>query len=206
MGSIGANNSFSLTTGQQAYESRIRNSDIEYGAYFDANGNVLAEGKGNRDEVEFDGAEINHNVEQRVWNDEEVNFTHNHPENTIFSTDDIEAFETMENHSLRAVLPNGKSYTLIREQPRTERVYEYDPAIGDFKNIGYEGKKIAPAYDKEYSKVYDDRYRQLRKQLWTLSSEEYNRQEQALLRDVTSHMSKWLRKNARKYGYRFEEN
>ena len=204
VGSVGiVNTRFSVARGQVDYESRIRNSDIEYGAYFDANGNILAEGRGNRDEISFDAVEINHNVEQRVWRNEEVNFTHNHPENTIFSTNDIEAFEDMENHSIRAVLPNGKSYTLIREQPRTSREWVFNPRSGEYERT-FEPKKIAPAYDREYSKIYDNQYRQIRRDV-ALTPQQRQAAITKLDSDVTKHMSEWLRKNARRYGYSYEE-
>lgn len=201
MGGRGASGGVSepVNRRQREYEDSIRNSDIEHGAYFDREGNMLLQGTGNADEITFDPYEMNHQVEQRVWADEIVNFTHNHPENTIFSPEDIEAFERLENHSVRAVLPNGTNYTLIREQPRSSHEWIIDLKTGESRQ-SYEAKTIAEHYRKAYDKVYDPGYKQVR----TLSGEARKEAQRELDAKVAASMEKWLRKNAAKYGYRFE--
>lgn len=208
MGSTGTTRQFSPSGGQLNFESQYRNSNREHIGFFDSQGNLVFEASGMYDNVNIEASgPFNHNVEQRIWADEEINTTHNHPYESIFSTNDIEAFEELENHSLTATTPTGRNFRLIRDQPRTEKIYEYDPQTGDFRNIGYEPKKIAPAYDKEYSKVYDKRYTEIRQQYRSgqISREEYKKQDEALVRDTTKHMVEWLRKNAHKYGYIFQQ-
>lgn len=190
---------------QQEWEDSIRNSHKERGGFFDKDGNLLMQVEGDEDAITFGGdddwdtsVKFNHEVEQRIWKDEEINFTHNHPENTIFSPEDIEGFEELENHSERAVLPNGTTYTIIREQPRTSNEHIYDDKTGEWHRK-FEPKKIAPAYREAYSEIYDEEYKKLpwkgdpnRKQL-----------EAALDKKVAQEMEKWLKQNAHRYGYRF---
>jgi hypothetical protein len=206
MGSVGSSNTstFTVPQGQRDWEDKYRNSDVEHGAYFDKDGNVLVEATGNADEINFDPSEVNHNVEQRVWNDEEVNFTHNHPENTIFSPADVEAFEAMENHSERAVLPNGTSYTLIREQARTSNTWVYNETTKEFE-LTFEPKHIAGDYRKEYSKVWDPGWAHV-KATTKAGTPERKQAEAELDKRVASHMENWLNKNAKSYGYRFEKS
>lgn len=202
MGSVG--NRYIRTSAQREWEERYRGDTVEHGAYFDKDGNILIEGTGNNDEISFDGSELNHNVEQRVWNDEEVNFTHNHTYNTIFSPEDVEAFEVMENHSMTAVLPNGINYTLVREQPRTSNEWRYNEATQDYERT-FEPTKIADDYRSEYSKVWDKGWQTVKDTTKYGSAE----REQATARldaQVSKHMESWLKKNAKSYGYRFEKS
>ena len=187
MGSIGtlATSSYKLSTSQLDYELSIRSGNTEKGAYFDDSGNILLQSSGNADFVEFnDMAQFNHQVEQRVWNNENIHFVHNHPFNTIFSPEDIQNFEYVENKSVSAVLPNGTTYRLIREQPITSTRYvERD---GELVRQ-FEPKKIAGEYDKAYTKIWDKKYSSV----------------EARDKAIAGGMSNWLRQNAKKYGYRF---
>ena len=190
------------TSAQLAYEERIRQSEIEYGAYFDSEGNLLLEGVGNADEIEFDPHEMNHKIEQRIWNDEMIDFVHNHPENTIFSPDDIETFEVLEARSERAVLANGVNYTLIRNQPRTSNVLTWNDKTGQFERE-WEVKKISDAYKKAYSNYRDTEGERLKRERGDLS---YEKRQQMKWDYVTKKMEEWLKKNARKYGYIFRKD
>ena len=193
---------------QLEYEEKIRKSDKEHGGFFDKDGNLLMDVTGDAEKIEFGGMDdwdnqikFNHEIEQRVWRGEEVNFTHNHPENTIFSPEDIEGFESLESHSERAVLVNGTTYTIIREQPRTSNELVWDDKAGEFKRT-FEPKKIAPAYYEAYSAIYDPGYKKYKEETgW--GTPERQQAIEALDRKVAEEMEKWLTQNAPKYGYRF---
>lgn len=204
--------SFQVTSQQKDWENGIRNDDKEHLAYFDKDGNKLFETEGTKDDVSFGTnyedsddwdkvVQFNHEVEQRVWQDQEINGTHNHPENTIFSPEDIEGFEALENHSMRAVLPNGTNYTLIREQPRTSNEHIYDEATGEFHRK-FEPKHITEAYREAYLAVYENDYRKMRNETSPFSPER-QQAEVTLDKKVAREMEKWLKANASKYGYRF---
>lgn len=191
---------------QLKYEETIRDKKQEQGAYLDKDGNVLMEVQGDEDQIAYGGendwdtsVQFNHEVEQRVWKNEEVNFTHNHPEDTIFSPEDIESFEALENHSLSAVLPNGTTYRIIREQPRTSNEWVINEKTGELERK-FEPKKIAEAYYEAYSEVYDEGYKKLP---WK-GDPDRKRLEAELDRKVADAMEDWLNKNAKQYGYRFE--
>lgn len=202
------NGSLTVSTKQKSYEDKIRNGTKEDGAFFDKDGNVLMEVYGNGDAIEFGGeddwdtsVQFNHEVEQRIWKGEEINFTHNHPDNTIFSPEDIEGFEELENHSESAVLPNGTNYRIIREQPRTSNEWTMDEKTGELVRK-FEPKKIAPAYREAYSKLYDEDYYAYKKNT-VYGTPERAEAIKALDKKVADGMEKWLQENARKYGYRF---
>lgn len=187
MGSIGTlvTSSYKTSQGQIEYEQSIRTGNKEQGAYFNANGDILLQSTGNQDYVEFDNMPMfNKEVEQRVWNNEDIHFVHNHPFNTIFSPEDIRNFEEVENKSVSAVLPNGTTYRLIREQPITSSNYiiKNGELVREF-----EPKKIAAEYDKAYTKIWDKKHKSVA----------------ARDKEIATSMSKWLKQNAKKYGYRF---
>lgn len=206
-------NRSSVSKAQRDYEEKIRHSKTEKGAYFDKDGNLLMEGEGDDQQVSFGGLgdddwdrtiKFNREIEQRIWRDEEVHFTHNHPENTIFSPEDVETFETLEAASESAVLPDGTTYRLIREQPRTSNVWIQNKQTGELERE-FEPKKIAPAYDEAYSALFVDAFNEIRsKYAW--GSPDRKKAEAALDRKVATEMERWLRKNAQSFGYRFERS
>lgn len=190
---------FTPTTEQLRYEESILNNDHEAGAYFDKDGNLLLTSLGGSNEVEFDPYAINR-IEQRVWNGEQVDFTHNHPLNTVFSPDDIENLETMENNSCSAVLRNGTTYRLIRNQPQTSNRYIWDEELGDYR-LEFEPLKIADKYDEAYMAIVNSRQPQ-RGDFATHA--EWRQAVDAFFGDeLTPEMEAWLRENAEKYGYIF---
>ena len=189
---------------QLSYESKIRNNSNETGAFIDAEGNIVLESLGNSQEVTFDPYEMNHKVEQAIWDNKELHFTHNHPENTIFSPEDVYNFEQLENKSLSAILPNGINYRLFREQDITSNEWIIDTKSGEMVRR-FEPRKIAETYDKEYSKLYDEEYDNIRATT-KFGTPERKAAEQALDKKVAEEMEKWLHKNAKEYGYRFERN
>lgn len=203
------NNPNAMHKKQVDYEERIRNSKTEKGAYFDKDGNVVLEASGNAEFVEFeDKPEFNHKVEQAVWNGAELHFTHNHPENTIFSPEDVEELIQVENKSLSAVLINGTTYRLIREQPISENVmidwdYKNDKPIykKDYTSE-FNPKDLAPAYRAEYDKLYDNDYKKMRATT-IYGSPERKKATEALDAKVSEGMEKWLKKNASRYGFTF---
>lgn len=205
MGGRGGSSGFgwSPSANQSAFEADIRNSTSERGAYFDSQGNLLLQGEGNRDEITYDSAEVNRNVEQRIWQGEQVDYVHNHPDNTIFSPEDLETFEYMENRSMRAVLPNGKSYTLIRNQPRTSNVVIIDTKTG-MSRREFEPKKIYSPYNKAYTAALAEGNKLVHEAVRSRGNIPYREQENIRWGHVTTKMEQWLRKNARRYGYIFK--
>lgn len=197
---------------QMEWEDKMRSEPIEHLGYFDKDGNILFETTGTKDDVTFgtkyedsdDWDKViafNHNVEQKVWQDVEIYGTHNHPENTIFSPEDVHGFESLENKSMSAVLPNGTNYRLIREQPRTSNAIIIDMNTGE-SHREFEPKKIAQAYEEEYARLYDDDYEKMRRTT-TYGSPERARAIEELDKKVARGMEKWLNANAKSYGYRF---
>ena len=208
-----AGSSDMIPQAQKEFEESIRNSKTEHIGFFDKDGNKLFETSGTEEDVTFGDKyeddedwektlQFNREVEQRVWNDEEVHDVHNHPENTIFSPEDMEAFEALENKSMSIVLPNGTTYRMIREQPRTSNVIIIDTETGE-SHREFEAKKIAEAYYDAYSKIWDPGWEKIKAETgrWT---PERAKAEAELDKKVLQGMEKWLKKNAKDYGYRFE--
>ena len=198
-----------ISDNQREWEDSIRDGKVEKCGFFDKDGNLLMEVEGNEDAISFGGEndwdnsiKFNREVEQRIWRDEEINSTHNHPENTIFSPEDIEGFEELENHSERAVLPNGINYTIIREQPRTSNEWEYNESTGELERK-FEPKKIGPAYREAYSKIYNNEALVEIRRKTEYGSPERQKMVEELDKKVATEMEKWLTKNAKSYGYRF---
>ena len=183
---------------QIAYEEKIRSDSIERATYFDGNGNALLSAKGNAQEVEFDPYEFNHKIEQVVWDGEQVDFTHNHPFNEIFSPEDVENLETLENHSCSAVCANGNTYRLVRNQAQSGNLV-WDEELGDFReseDIRYIAEDYRTVYlsflDKEPKRDNYSSYKEYKK----AADEFYEK-------DLTPKMEKWLEENAEKKGYIF---
>lgn len=207
MGSIGAPQpAFNVHINQRLFENRYRDADKEHIGFFDSAGNLVFEASGNYDKVDIEASgEFNHNVEQRIWAGEDINYTHNHLYKAIFSPEDIQSFEGLEAHSMTATAPDGTAYRIIRMQGITNNVWSYDSKTGQMENIGFVPKKIAPAYDKEYSSKYIPKYQAIRQQYFSgkITYAQYQEQDAKLVQNVTRHMVSWLRSNASKYGYRF---
>ena len=183
---------------QIAYEEKIRSDSIERATYFDGNGNALLSAKGDAQAVGFDPYEFNHKVEQVVWDGEQVDFTHNHPFNEIFSPEDVENLETLENHSCSAVCANGNTYRLVRNQAQSGNLV-YDEELGDFReseDIRYIAEDYRTVYlsflDKEPKRDDYSSYKEYKK----AADEFYEK-------DLTPKMEKWLEENAEKKGYIF---
>lgn len=198
-----------VSTKQQEWEEKYRHSENEHIAFFDADGNVLYEDEGSAEEVMLKGdagdwdkrISLNRNVEQRIWNDEEINSSHNHPLNAIFSPDDIESYEDMEFHCMSITLPNGTTYRLIRRQPRTSNTWRMNEKTGEYERE-FEPKKISPAYGEAYDAEFDPGWQKLRQEtMW--GTPERQKAIEELDKKVRKTMEKWLVQNAANYGYEF---
>ena len=189
---------FTPSEKQIMYEEKIRHESIEKATYFDAEGNALLTATGNREEVEFDPYEFNHKVEQVVWDGEQVDFTHNHPLNEIFSPEDVENLESLENHSCSAVCDNGITYRLIRDQGQSGELV-WDEEIKDFKEKN-DIKYIAEDYRKEYVSLLDN---EPKREDYDSRQEWKEAQDAFYVNEVTPHMEKWLEENAEDHGYIF---
>lgn len=190
--------SFTPSEKQIMYEEKIRHESIEKAVYFDAEGNALLTATGNREEVEFDPYEFNHKVEQAVWDGEQVDFTHNHPLNEIFSPEDVENLESLENHSCSAVCDNGITYRLIRNQGQSGELV-WDEETKDFKEKN-DIKYIAEDYRKEYVSLLDN---EPKREDYDSRKEWKEAQDEFYVNEVTPHMEKWLEENAEDHGYIF---
>lgn len=189
---------FTPSDKQLAYEEAIRNESIEKGTYFDADGNVLLTSEGDSAEVSFDPIEFNHKVEQAVWDGVQVDFTHNHPFNEIFSPEDVRNLENLENHSASAVCANGTTYRLVRDQEQSGALV-WDESIGDFRDE-VEILKIADDYQEAYVALLDNEP----KRIDFDSYKDYKKaQDEFYVNVVTPQMEEWLKENAEKKGYIF---
>ena len=202
---------------QADWEEKHRNEPLEHGAYFDDEGNMVFEEHGtseglynvryladkypDNDEYWEKVLEYNRNVEQQIWADKRLHYTHNHPLNTIFSDADINTFEELENASMSATLPNGTTYRLVRMQPRTSNEWVQNPTTGEFERK-FTPLKIAPHYAKAYSDIYDKEYEEIRNTT-AYGSNERKQREEELDRKTAEYLENWLTKNAHKYGYKF---
>lgn len=195
-------------------ENTIRGQLRETGYFLDENGNVILKSNGDEEEVNFDYEDntFNRLVERAVWDDKTVHMTHNHPEDTIFSPEDVEAFVSLGNKSESAVTP-VRTFRLIREQPRNDNSYEL---VGEelvprkYWSSKYSPEQFTEAYDTKYTQVYTPMYEQVDKltrdyKYGRIDHEAYVKQIKPYDDKLNKEMIKWLKKNAKDYGFRFVE-
>jgi len=209
---------FKIPDNQKRIENSIRDDDKETIYWMDENGNTLVKATGDKDHVDYidDDAEFNHKVEQLIWNGGTVHVTHNHPEATIFSPEDIDAMVSLENKSEAAVLPKGSEFSafrLVRQQPISSNTYIMNSLTGELEKEQYWTSKYEPteftnAYSKAYDKVYtpiESQWNKLDKdyKYGKIDKATYQKEIQPLLKTLNSNMIKWLDKNAKDYGFQF---
>lgn len=220
MGAVGTtiSSKFTVTDNQRRIENAIRDDANENVYWLDKDGNTIIKAVGDGDSVEYeDDAEFNHKVEQAVWDGQEIHTTHNHPESTIFSPEDIDSLVDLENKSLSAVLPKGSEFSafrLIREQPITDNTIIWNPEKNDFDKAKnwtskYEPKMLQVDYYNAYADVYDGKLGNT----WDkadsdlkygkITKEEHRKIVEPLRNKLNTTMIKWLDKNAKDYGFRF---
>jgi hypothetical protein len=200
---------------QLEVEDKIRNEKVEHLYYLDAEGNTILNYKGySGDEVSMQNDEdnnFNRLVERAIWDGKEINVTHNHTEDIIFSDSDIESFTGLEAKSLSATIPGGGAYRLIREQPISK---SNDPrGVPHFKLDGsveyvpdftskYSPLSLAEVYKKTYRDIWDEPIKKI-KETYKPKTPEREKAINDLVASCTKTMSKWLEDNASDYGFTF---
>lgn len=206
-----------VTDNQRRVENAIRDDDNETVYWLDKDGNKIIKAIGDHDHVEVDDeSEFNHKIEQPIWHGEEIHTTHNHPESTIFSPEDVDSLVELENKSLSAVLPKGSEFSafrLVREQPITDNTLTYNPDTHEFDKAKYWTSKYEPkmlqiAYYNAYADVYDPMESDISKiekdyKYGKTTKAEYMQKIKPYNDKINKSMIKWLDKNAKDYGFTF---
>ena len=153
-------------------ENKIKSLKHEVGTIIDKNGNVLQSVDGSNNQVEVDKSLLKDAV-----------FTHNHPNGSCFSYDDIQGFLDGEVYQLRATTDKGKTYVLTRTKDLVDPslAYNYKKACG----LGGEGQNRIQKLFEEY---IDSGYSQARAHFLAISD----------------YREEWLTKNGKQYNVKFE--
>lgn len=197
---------------QLEVEDKIRNEKVEHLYYLDAEGNTILKYKGySGDEVSMQNDEdnnFNRLVEQAIWDGKEINVTHNHTEDIIFSDSDIESFTSLEAKSLSATIPSGGAYRLIREVPVNPNVVigwddeKNKPIYRKWHDNKHNPEELYPDYQAVYRDIWDEQYKQIRS-TYRYGTPEREKATKDLVASCTKTMSKWLEDNASDYGFTF---
>lgn len=87
-------------------ESRFRHESKEHGQFFDKNGNLVGD--------TVIGTEKSIDISNYRDRGKEAVFTHNHPNNGPFSLEDIMVAVDFDMLEMRAVTPNGKTFSMVK--------------------------------------------------------------------------------------------
>ena len=157
-------------------EKDIQGLDYEVGGIISKDGKVLKQIDGSSNEVLIeDDADI------KLLKD--AVFTHNHPNGTCFSNNDIKSFLECDLYQLRATTSKGKTYVLtkIKDFVLPSLAYNYKKSVG----LGSEGaQKVQELYSQYVNSGYSG----------------YD----ALLQAESDYREEWLTKHAKDYNVKFE--
>lgn len=153
-------------------ERKTKGLDYEVGTIIDKDGNVLQSVDGSHNEVYLEKSLLKNAI-----------LTHNHPNGSCFSYDDIKGFLDGEVYQLRATTDKGKTYVLTRTKDFVvpSLAYNYKKATG----LGGEGQNRIQELFEYY---LDSGYSASRAKFQATS--DYNEE--------------WLLKNGNKYNVKFE--
>ena len=153
-------------------ENKTKSLKHEVGTIINKDGKVLQSVDGASNQVEVDKSLLKNAV-----------FTHNHPNGSCFSYDDIQGFLDGEVYQLRATTDKGKTYVLTRTKDFVEPslAYNYKKACG----LGGEGQNRIQKLFEEY---IDSGYSQARAHFLAISD----------------YREEWLAKNGKQYNVKFE--
>lgn len=181
MGGRGGASGFGGTLSNQlaVCENRIRYDGVETAVVLDAKGKVLIDkSDGNTNQVTIDPADVS-KLRDSV-------FTHNHPNGTAFSREDIETAYNCGVKIMRACHANG-FYQIERQFDLGTSVPWY------YRNFGYD---YAQALDLYKTTTVDP--------IWNSSQQTYG--DATRCNNMINDFRKdWLRKNAAMYGWKYTD-
>lgn len=170
------------SSGLKTVENKIYKNMVEHASLLDNRGNVIFEKSDNSTNA------VQFTIEQLKKMDG-MNLTHNHPSNSTFSAEDISVLTNWKLKSIRAV-GKERAYQLTRAKGAQIR----SDFAKDFHQAQKANKKIT---DREYRR-YDKQYKN-----GTITLTEFNKKIPELNKRLNQLNSDWLKKNAKKYGYRY---
>lgn len=166
-------------SGVKAADNKVRGKEVEYATVIDENGNELYTVTSEmRSQVLFN--------EQQLNQMKNATLTHNHPSSSTFSVEDVDVLVVRQLEAIRAV---GEKVTY--QLRKTKDSSKQNNFANDYFNAKKENKKIT---DKKYNKI-----RYLEKSNYTKYMDECDK----LNKELNSLNSKWLKANAKRYGYRY---
>ncbi len=168
----------------QSAENRIKGNPTETAIVLDSKGNVLVDkSDGSTNSVIFTEAEC-----QKMRGS---TLTHNHPQRSTFSKEDIQLLTTRGLKSIRAT-STEKTYQLTKlNSSGSKNAFDFhrDYAVAQAQN-----KAIVDVEYGRYERAYQN---------GQMTLTEFNNKIPGLNRRLNQLNSDWLKKNARSYGYRY---
>lgn len=176
-GFINSNKGYSAAV--NVAEKKIYKDKVETAILLDSKGNtIFMESSGATNYVQF--------TPEQLSKMKGANLTHNHPSNSTFSGADISLLTYRELNSIRATGEN--------------RTYQLTKINGNFPRNEF-AKAFTEAYNRN-KQTTDKEYNKIRKYQHT-DPVRYYRECERLTAKLNSMNSEWLKKNSKKYGYRY---
>lgn len=174
----------------RSFEERVRDDDLEHMVVMDRDGNIIAESVGEADSVDVGLSDDQ--IKDMIT-------SHNHPDwvledgtkivNGVFSPDDItsmamsDEYESRVVTSLRTYILRRKDFNDSSGRKPFARAYEAFWEKAEAHAIAVTNKAIADGKIKDTESAFDRCANML----------------------INKYLRKWLRNNAGKYGYEYEE-
>lgn len=164
-------------------EDSLRSGQVEKAIILDKDGNILfTESQGDESEVRF--------TKEQCVKMKDANLTHNHPNGTTFSVEDLRLLIHARLASIR-VVTNDAEYELQRLGKPSPKRKRFAEEYNLFQ------QKVDEAADKEWDTVLQQYFD------GKITQEECEKQGRRAFEKINLEYSNWLRKNAKRYGYRY---
>lgn len=166
----------------EAAESKIYKDKVETATLLDRKGNTIFSHSNNAaNYVQF--------TPEQLVKMKGANLTHNHPSNSTFSGEDISLLTASGLNSIRAT---GKDRTY--QLSVIKGVSQRNDFSSAYRAAMNENKKVTDKIYKSYEKSYNN---------GNMSYSEFQSKMPELNKKLNDLNSNWLKKNAKKYGYRY---
>lgn len=163
-------------------ESKIYNDSVETAVLLDSKGNIIFTESGGETSAVYFTAEQTAKMKG-------ANLTHNHPQGSTFSPEDV---AVMTAHGLNSIRATGKERTyqlsVIKGSPQNKEF------ANDYQKARSENKKVTGRLYKECEKQYHSGH---------ISYADFQSRMPELNRMVNHLNNEWLKKNSHKYGYEY---
>ena len=186
-------------------EDYSRTKKTEYAGVYDRDGNPIIEKHGQKGSVSFYPWEADRF--------EGATMTHNHPNDSCFSSADISTSEMTGLMEIRATTSTGKTYCLRRTKASDAKRGQPSALGGLYEREAESHMRtvIRPGFDADRARLGDKPIRRASETheqygaRYTAWAKSYNGLVKKWNDRYNAHLSGWLRDNSKKYGWSYRE-